>query len=125
MAIDSLAFLSARQIFRWGFRSLVSTVISDLGVRDSQCGFKLMTASAAQQLYSNLNLLGWSHDVEVLYRAKLLGVRLAEEPIRWQDKEGSKLASSPGGILAVASRMFWDVLRLRMEYGSGAGWRPR
>ena len=112
-----------RLIFRWGFRTLVRIVIDDLGVQDSQCGFKLMTASAANLLYDYLNLLGWSHDVEVLYRAKLLGITVGEEPIRWEDKDGSKLVASPGGVTAVASRMLWEVLQLRLSYEFGA-WRP-
>ena len=112
----------SRLIFRWGFRTVVRTVVNDLGVRDSQCGFKLMTASAAKSLYTNLNLQGWSHDVEVLYRAKLLGMTVAEEPIRWEDKDGSKLVSSPGGVLAVCWKMLWEVVRLRLAYDSGT-WR--
>ena len=112
----------ARLIFRWGFRTVVKSVIDDLGVQDSQCGFKLMTAAAAKSLYSNLNLVGWSHDVEVLYRAKLLGIKVAEEPIRWNDKDGSKLVSSPGGVLVVSARMLCEVMWLRIAYGTGA-WR--
>ena len=115
---------ASRLIFRWGFRTVVKTICGDLGVQDSQCGFKLMTTKGAQALYSDLNLLGWSHDVEVLYRAKQLRIPIAEESIRWEDKDGSKLVSSPGGVIVVCSRMFLEVLRLRVAYETGAWKAP-
>lgn len=108
-----------RLVFRWGFRTLVKVVCGDLRVRDSQCGFKLMTAAAAVRLYDNLHLPSWSHDVEVLYRAREWGVPVAETPVEWEDKQGSKLTSSPGGLVAVIFRMLFDVLRLRLGYLTG------
>ena len=108
-----------RLIFRWGFRTVVKTVCGDLGVKDSQCGFKLMTAPAAKLLYDDLNLPGWSHDVEVLYRARELKIPVVEEDIVWEDKPGSKLVASPGGVIAVCAKMFWEVVRLRWGYERG------
>lgn len=113
---------ASRLIFRWGFRTLVKSICGDLGVRDSQCGFKLMTATAGASLYRNLHVQGWSHDVEVLYRARLLGILIAERPISWEDKMGSKLVASPGGIIAVIFQMFWQVVRIRFCYATGQ-WR--
>jgi len=113
---------ASRLIFRWGFRRVVKMACGDLRVNDSQCGFKLMTAPAAIALYRNLNIPGWSHDVEVLYRAKKLGISVAEQEIEWEDKPGSKLVSSPRGIVAVCSRMFWEVATLRWNYEVGS-WR--
>jgi dolichyl-phosphate beta-glucosyltransferase len=106
-----------RLLFRWGFRTVVRLVCGDLGTRDSQCGFKLMTVAAAKQLYRNLHLTRWSHDVEVLYRAKLLNFTVTESPVKWQDVDGSKLKAE--GILKVASRMFVDVCRCRLYYALG------
>lgn len=108
-----------RLFFRWGFRAVVRVVCGDLQVKDTQCGFKLMTFPAAETLYSNLNLRGWSHDVEVLYRAKQRGIRVREASILWQDKDGSKLVSSPGGVLFVCGKMFGEVIRLRYNYEMG------
>jgi dolichyl-phosphate beta-glucosyltransferase len=113
---------ATRLIFRWGFRTVVKSICGDLGVQDSQCGFKLMTATAGASLYRNLHVQGWSHDVEVLYRARLLGILIAERSICWEDKMGSKLVASPGGILAVCLQMFWQVVRIRFCYATGR-WR--
>ena len=106
-----------RLFFRWGFRTVVRLVCGDLGTRDSQCGFKLMTLSAAKTLYRNLHLTRWSHDVEVLYRAKLLNFTVTEAPVKWEDVDGSKLKAE--GIMKVASRMFVDVCRCRLSYTLG------
>jgi dolichyl-phosphate beta-glucosyltransferase len=122
----------SRFIFRWGFRLVVRLLFGwgrygsrglrrsyRLGVRDSQCGFKLMTTSAGEALYRNLNLLGWSHDVEVFYRALLLQIPVAECAIEWTDQPGSKLVATPGGVMVVAMRMLLDVVKLKWQYGIG------
>jgi dolichyl-phosphate beta-glucosyltransferase len=114
---DDDAKISGRLVFRWGFRMIVRSFCGDLGTRDSQCGFKLLTLPAAALLYSNLHLQKWSHDVEVLYRAKLWNVPVAEAPVRWQDKTGSKLTAE--GVVKVAARMFYDVLICRLNYDLG------
>lgn len=106
-----------RMILRWGFRTAVRLLCGDLGVSDTQCGFKLLTLSAATLLYSNLHLKGWSHDVEVLYRAKeVFGILVAEEAVPWQDKEGSKLVTSPGGTIGVSLQMLSEIAQLRLFY---------
>lgn len=115
----------SRLLFRWGFRIVVKIVVGDLGVRDSQCGFKLFSPAAAAILYQNLYLPSWSHDVEVLYRAQALKMTLLEESIEWQDQPGSKLLASPGGVLAVCAQMFAQILQLRLGYGTGAWEIPR
>lgn len=111
-----------RVVFRWGFRLVVRLIVGNLGVRDSQCGFKLMTGSAAGKLYNNLHLDGWAHDVEVLYRARELGILVDEQEVEWEDKDGSKLSASPGGVVGVSLRMFYEVLQVRLGY-TLRGWK--
>jgi dolichyl-phosphate beta-glucosyltransferase len=114
--------LSARGITRWGFQTCVSIIMGGLGVQDTQCGYKLVTLSAADLLYKDLNLKGWAHDVEVLYRAKLCNVPVTQISIDWQDKEGSKVAES--GVVRVSTQMLLDILRLRWEYSITGTWKP-
>mmetsp|Transcript_16255 Transcript_16255/g.21267 ORF Transcript_16255/g.21267 Transcript_16255/m.21267 type:complete len:352 (+) Transcript_16255:103-1158(+) len=112
----------SRLIFRWGFRTVVRLVCGNLNVNDSQCGFKMFTIPAATLLYQDLNLPGWSHDVEVLYRAKRLGIKVLEQETEWEDKEGSKLVATPGGVILVSAKMLVEVIRLRLGYEQG-GWK--
>jgi dolichyl-phosphate beta-glucosyltransferase len=114
-------FWSARGITRWGFQRVVRLIMNDLRVQDSQCGYKLMTLSAADILYKNLHLRGWSHDVEVLYRAKLHDIPIQEVSIEWKDKDGSKVVAD--GVARVSLQMLVDVLRLRWEYSVTGAWK--
>jgi len=109
----------ARIILRWGFRTAVRIICGDLGVSDTQCGMKLMTLGAANTLYRDLNLRRWSHDVEVLYRAKILAVSVAEVPVKWEDKDGSKLVTSAGGAIGASIRMLLEIIQMRIEYALG------
>lgn len=113
---------SARGITRWGFQTCVSIIMGGLGVQDTQCGYKLMTLPAAKLLYTDLNLKGWAHDVEVLFRAKLLQVPLAQINIDWQDKDGSKVVES--GVVKVSTEMLLDIIRLRWKYSITKAWKP-
>ena len=108
-----------RAILRWGFRTAVRLLCGDLGVSDTQCGFKLMTLSGAIQLYPDLHLQGWSHDVEVLYRAKLQNIPVTERNVLWEDKAGSKLVVSAGGTVGVSLQMLLEISQVRPLYALG------
>mmetsp|Transcript_6161 Transcript_6161/g.17551 ORF Transcript_6161/g.17551 Transcript_6161/m.17551 type:complete len:336 (+) Transcript_6161:157-1164(+) len=112
---------SSRGITRWGFQTCVRILTSNrLRVNDSQCGYKLMTLDTAKVLYENLHLEGWSHDVEVLFRAMLLNIPIDETNIEWEDMEGSKVTEA--GIVKVSLQMLWDVIRLRWNYSVVRNW---
>ncbi|CAJ1958442.1 unnamed protein product [Cylindrotheca closterium] len=115
------SLFSPRGVTRWGFQTCVSVIMGGLGVQDSQCGYKLMTLPAACLLYKDLHLKGWAHDVEVLYRAKLMAVPVAQISIDWLDKEGSKVLEA--GVANVSAQMLRDVLRLRWEYSITGAWK--
>ncbi|GFH44621.1 hypothetical protein CTEN210_01095 [Chaetoceros tenuissimus] len=109
----------SRMITRWGFQTCVKLICGNLQIQDTQCGFKLMTLSAAQSLYKGLNLKRWTHDVEVLYRAKLRGYLVCECPIGWEDKTGSKLASNVQETVVVSLKMLSEIISMRLKYTLG------
>lgn len=110
-----------RDLLSQGFRSTVSFLFSgqELGVRDTQCGFKLMTVSAGKVLYNQLNLRRWTQDVEVIYRARLLKIPTAECGIVWVDKDGSKLITKKTDALFVSLAMFGEIANMRLQYALG------
>ena len=61
------------------------------GLNDTQCGFKCFRGSAAEVLFPQQTLTGWSFDVEVLFIARRLGYRIVEIPIPWYFNAGSKI----------------------------------
>jgi dolichyl-phosphate beta-glucosyltransferase len=57
--------------------------ISGLNFADTQCGFKLFTRRAAQDIFSQVTVERWMFDVEALLIGRKLGYRIAEEPVTW------------------------------------------
>jgi dolichyl-phosphate beta-glucosyltransferase len=110
-----------RALLSQGFRSSVSLLFwgQELGVRDTQCGFKLMTVSAGKILYNQLNLRRWTQDVEVIYRARLLDIPVGECGVGWVDMGGSKLIMKKSDALIVSLAMFGEIANMRLQYALG------
>ena len=80
-------------------------------IRDTQCGFKLLTRSAALKTFPSLHIERWAFDVELLKIAEMTGIPLAEVPVRWTEIEGSKLDPISASI-----QMFKDLFFLWLRY---------
>ena len=109
----------SRIITRLGFRTIVKIICGNLQVDDTQCGFKLMTLNTGLTLYSKLNLERWTHDVEVLYRAKEMGIPVTDLKIGWVDKKGSKLANTVTETIRMSGIMLAEILLMRIQYELG------
>lgn len=79
-----------RNILMFGFHFLV-WFFCVRGIKDTQCGFKLLTRKAAYRTFCNLHVERWAFDVELLYIAQRLKIPIAEVAVNWQEMEGSKL----------------------------------
>lgn len=79
-----------------------------VGISDSQCGFKLFTARAAEDLFGRLVTAGFGFDVELLLRARAAGYRVAEVAVNWSDQPGSKV-----GVFSHGPRMLLEVVKAR------------
>jgi len=90
------------------FNLLVRVVVVG-GIKDTQCGFKLFSHEAAQDLFSQATIDGFAFDVEVLWLARKR-YRIAEVPVVWRHVDESKV--SPG---IDAARMFVDLFRMRIR----------
>jgi glycosyltransferase involved in cell wall biosynthesis len=85
----------------------VMRLITGLPFADTQCGFKLYHAPAAERIFPLQRLDGFSFDVEDLVIARTLGIRVVEVPVRWNNVEGTKVS------LAQGLRSFVDPIRIR------------
>jgi dolichyl-phosphate beta-glucosyltransferase len=83
-------------------------------IRDTQCGFKLLSRSAALKTFPSLHIERWAFDVELLKIAEMTGIPLAEVPVRWTEIEGSKLDPISASI-----QMFKDLFFLWLRYALG------
>jgi glycosyltransferase involved in cell wall biosynthesis len=101
---------------RWTGRIFNFSVrlLTPLSHRDTQCGFKLYPADIAKKLFAKQRSYGWSHDVELLYRAEQNGIAVIDLPVKWEAQSGSKISplrdSLPMffNVLAVSIRLKWE-----------------
>ncbi|HXG26491.1 MAG TPA: dolichyl-phosphate beta-glucosyltransferase [Candidatus Binatia bacterium] len=78
------------------------------GVKDTQCGFKGFTRTAAQDIFARQKITSIVFDVELIHLARRRGYRIEVVPIRWHDVRGSRMR--PGARLAM--RVAWDLFRI-------------
>lgn len=104
---------------------LLRNLILDLGIKDTQCGFKAFTKDAARKIFSRLkvfNLSSWANgstvtagfDVELIYIAKILGLKIAEVPVEWHYQETrnvSPIKDSLEGLI--------DLVKIRINSMKG------
>lgn len=90
------------------------------GVHDSQCGFKMFTARAAEICFSHLAAERFGFDAEVLWRARASSLPVAEVPVTWRNDRGTRVSSLRDG-----PRMLLDLARLTWEVRTHRGRRPR
>ena len=103
-----------RNFLMHGFHALVTMVVGN-EIRDTQCGFKLMTRQAAQAIVPQQRLQRWAFDVELVKLAGVLGVQLHEVQVVWTEISGSKVRAS--SIFHIAFELLlikvgYDVLRV-------------
>ncbi len=79
-----------------------------IGEIDTMCGFKGYRLSVAQDLFKDLLESRWLFDTEIAYKAIRRGYRIANFPIQWESKDGSKL--STGALLKTAFEI-WPLIR--------------
>jgi dolichyl-phosphate beta-glucosyltransferase len=83
------------------------------GIADTQCGFKLFSAEAAEALFPRLTISGFAFDVELLVMARQAGFEVRETGIVWHGRADSRVAVSRGAAA------FGDVLRVRWNALTG------
>lgn len=103
-----------RHVMGRAFNTLVQRAVLP-GVSDSQCGFKLFSARAAEAIFSKATIPGWAFDVEALFIAGLQGWRIAEVPIEWHYRAQSRVS-----MFRDPYRMARDILRIRAKARRGA-----
>jgi dolichyl-phosphate beta-glucosyltransferase len=96
-----------RHIMGRVFNGLVRLLLLQ-GIKDTQCGFKVLRREAATHLCQQQTLRGWGFDVELLVIARLCRYTVAEVGIPWFYMPGSRV-----NPLRDTVTMFADILRIR------------
>ena len=72
------------------FNRLVTTG-TGLGLQDTQCGFKAFRTPVARLLFHLVPIDRFAFDVELLARARRLGLEVTEVPVQWKHVPGSTI----------------------------------
>ncbi|XP_015876918.2 uncharacterized protein LOC107413474 isoform X1 [Ziziphus jujuba] len=98
-----------RNFLMKGFH-LVVLLAAGPGIRDTQCGFKMFTRSAARKLFTNIRLKRWCFDVELVFLCKWFGIPMLEISVNWSEIPGSKV--NPLSI----PNMLWELVLMSVGY---------
>ncbi len=80
---------------------------------DTQCGFKVLTAQAAEQIASRMVVDRFGFDFELIVLAKKMGFNVVQLPVRWLNEEGSTVGlTGPNGFIQVLIDLFKTRIRL-------------
>ncbi len=95
-----------RELMGKGFTFLVRRLLIE--VSDVTCGFKAFEGGAGRELFGLSRVHDWSFDAEILFLAQSHRRRLAEVPVYWEDRAGTKVRMLRDGVMA-----FLGLLRIR------------
>lgn len=118
-----------RQILAYGM-VILRTIILNLPVRDSQCGFKAFTKGSAKNIFEIMNSIhppvviegpavDPGFDVEMIYLGRKLKYKIAEVPVSWRHQESRRVSfikdAKAGlmGLLLVRIRSLTNAYKLR------------
>ncbi|KAI8818456.1 nucleotide-diphospho-sugar transferase [Chytriomyces cf. hyalinus JEL632] len=102
-----------RNFLMHGFHTVL-LVLGISSIKDTQCGFKMLTRKSAVSIFPNMHVEGWIFDIEMLLLATWHNIPIVEVPVTWNEIDGSKVS-----ILRDSVRMAIDLLIIRIYYFTG------
>ena len=85
------------------------------GIKDTQCGFKVLSEKAVQDVITRMKVDRWGGDFEMLALARKLGYKFVEVPVVWVDAGQSLVgAKGLGGYGSTLRELFQVKLNMIM-----------
>ncbi|MFN7170406.1 MAG: dolichyl-phosphate beta-glucosyltransferase [Candidatus Omnitrophota bacterium] len=84
--------------------------ILPIGIKDTQCGFKLFPRMAAQEIFPRQRVKLFGFDFEILTIAKMLGYKIEEIPVIWINSPVSRIRP-----IRDAFRTFLDLIYVKIN----------
>jgi dolichyl-phosphate beta-glucosyltransferase len=81
------------------------------GLRDTQCGFKLLQGDLGRRLAEELTIEGFAYDVELIWLARRHGAAVAEVGVVWINSEDSRVSPIRSSL-----SMLRDILLIRYRH---------
>lgn len=85
------------------------------GIHDTQRGFKIFIAAAADKIYPKITIDRWGFDIEVLALARKLGYKIKEVPVNWKNDPNN--ASRPR--LSAYFQVLMETVKIRWNLWTG------
>jgi dolichyl-phosphate beta-glucosyltransferase len=79
------------------------------GFEDTQCGFKMFSRKAAEDLFEVQQMTGIGFDIELLFIAKKRGYKIKEVPITWYFDADSRMRLVGDSMYLLAE--IWQIRR--------------
>jgi dolichyl-phosphate beta-glucosyltransferase len=92
--------------------NLVVRATTGMPYVDTQCGFKAFRLAVCRPIAEGAKLDRFGFDVELLFLAYKAGLRLHEQPVRWNDATGSKVSMLAG---LHGFQELWSLRRWRQQ----------
>lgn len=93
--------------------NIIIQIFAVPGVWDTQCGFKAVSAKAAEEIFKRLTITRWGFDVEMLAIAHQLGYKIKQVPVVWLNDEHSHVGA--GAFVEV----LLDTFKVRLNIWRG------
>ena len=71
--------------------SFLASLILNIEIKDTQCGYKLYKKSLAKNIFRKLRDYGFNHDLEIILILKKKRTKIKELPVKWKHKNNSRL----------------------------------
>ena len=91
------------------YNNLVRFILN-LNYKDTQCGFKIFKGNEIRKISSKCSINGFSIDVEILYLAKKLNLKVFEKGVFWSNSSSSSVNLFYDPLI-----MFIDLLKIRLK----------
>ncbi|MBM3847744.1 MAG: glycosyltransferase [Verrucomicrobia bacterium] len=108
---------TSRRQFAGRVFHLIVEMLFWMGIRDTQCGAKVMRSEAIELVHENLRISDMAFDINLLYALKRAKFKILEYPTVWTDKVGSKVTLGKTSLT-----MFLSVIRVRLVYSPFYAW---
>ncbi len=107
---SNIKFKMYRKLIGLIFIKIIKIFFS-INLSDTQCGFKLYKRDIAKKLFSNLKMLDFTHDIEIVLMSKKKGYKIKELPVNWIHKKGSKIS-----VFKDSLKMFISLLKMKFIF---------
>ncbi len=91
--------------------NLLFRLVLGLRYHDTRCGFKLFSETAREKIFPRQSLERFGFDTEILVIAQELGLRVAEVPVRWFDRQHGTIHPLRDSLRSL--KEIYDIYRRR------------